>query len=156
MKPVEAPPPPPPKTEPAKTEPAKTTPAKVEPAKTAPKTTSGSTGSTGAKASSGTSGRRDTTTTTTPPKTTTTTTSSASSGGDGGKVEIKLAVMGSTSRASVSCGDGQSQKFTGTTRMVFDGAQSCRIEVDGKRGAFTASKSGAVNCSVSGDVLNCS
>jgi hypothetical protein len=156
VKPVEAPPPPPPKTEPAKTEPAKTTPAKVEPAKTAPKTTSGSTGSTGAKASSGTSGRRDTTTTTTPPKTTTTTTSSASSGGDGGKVEIKLAVMGSTSRASVSCGDGQSQKFTGTTRMVFDGAQSCRIEVDGKRGAFTASKSGAVNCSVSGDVLNCS
>jgi hypothetical protein len=64
--------------------------------------------------------------------------------------------MGSTSRASVSCGDGQSQKFSGTTRMVFDGAQSCRIEVDGKRGAFTAAKSGAVTCTVSGDVLNCS
>ena len=155
VKPVEAPPPPPP----PKTEPAKTEPAKVEPTKTAPKTTtttsSGSTGSTGSKASTGTSGRRDTTTTT-PPKTTTTTTSSASSGGDGGKVEIKLAVMGSTSRASVSCGDGQSQKFSGTTRMVFDGAQSCRIEVDGKRGAFTASKSGSVTCTVSGDVLNCS
>lgn len=154
---VEAPPPPPPKTEPPKTE----TP-KAEPAKTPPKTTSttttssGSTGSTGSKASTGSSGRRDTTTTTTtttPPKTTT---SSASSGGDGGKVEIKLAVMGSTSRASVSCGDGQSQKFSGTTRMVFDGAQSCRIEVDGKRGAFTAAKSGSVTCTVSGDLLNCS
>ncbi|MBK9647125.1 MAG: hypothetical protein IPO67_18530 [Deltaproteobacteria bacterium] len=155
-KPVEAPPPPPP----PKVEPAKVEPAKVEPAKAPPKTTtttsSGSTGSTGSKASTGTSGRRDTTTTTTTPPKTTTTTSSASSGGDGGKVEIKLAVMGSTARASVSCGDGQSQKFSGTTRMVFDGAQSCRIEVDGKRGAFTASKSGSVTCTVSGDVLNCS
>lgn len=149
----EAPPPPPP----AKADPPKTETPKAEPAKTPPKTTSsGSSTSGSSKASSGSSGRRDTTTTTTTPPKTTTTTAAASAGADGGKVEIKLAVMGSASRASVNCGDGQSQKFSGTTRMVFDGAQSCRIEVDGKRGAFTASKSGSVTCTVSGELLNCS
>lgn len=72
-----------------------------------------------------------------------------------GPYEVKVALMGSTSKAAVSCGDGQSRKFSGTTRMIFTGTVSCRIEADGKKGAFTATREGSVTCSPGASDLSC-
>lgn len=69
--------------------------------------------------------------------------------------EIRLVLAGSTAKASVSCGDGQSRKFTGNTRMLFTGTVSCRIESEGKRGAFTASSGGSVNCTAGATDILC-
>ena len=58
--------------------------------------------------------------------------------------------------ATLKCGDGQSKDFVRQTTMTFQTRTACRINTeDGERGALTASKSGTIQCSLSGERIRC-
>jgi hypothetical protein len=58
--------------------------------------------------------------------------------------------------AALKCGDGQSKDFVRQTTMTFQTRTACRINTeDGERGALTASKSGTIQCSLSGERIRC-
>ena len=55
--------------------------------------------------------------------------------------------------ATLKCGDGQSKDFVNQTKMTFKTRTACRINTeDGEQGALSASKSGTIQCSLSGTV----
>ena len=58
--------------------------------------------------------------------------------------------------ATLKCGDGQSKDFVNQTKMTFKTRTACRINTeDGEQGALSASKSGTIQCSVSGTRIRC-
>jgi outer membrane biosynthesis protein TonB len=58
--------------------------------------------------------------------------------------------------ATLKCGDGQSKDFVNQTKMTFQTRTACRINTeDGEQGALSASKSGTIQCSLSGERIRC-
>jgi len=56
---------------------------------------------------------------------------------------------------SLSCGDGQTRTFVGSTRMTFDAITTCRVDINDARGVFQATESGTITCSESGGTVVC-
>lgn len=127
---------------------------------TTPKTTSTGSGvkssgaSSGGTKSSGTTGTRSTSkATTTPPKTTPPPEPTPMIAA--GKIDARITFADAAASVQVSCGDGQTRKFSGTTSMTFEGTQNCRIKAGDALGVFTASRSGSITCSASGSNVSC-
>ena len=58
--------------------------------------------------------------------------------------------------ATLKCGDGQSKDFVRQTKMTFKTRTACRINTeDGEQGALSASKSGTIQCTLSGTRIRC-
>jgi len=58
--------------------------------------------------------------------------------------------------ATLKCGDGQTKDFVRQTRMTFSTRTACRISTeDGETGALSASKSGTIECTLSGSRIRC-
>ena len=58
--------------------------------------------------------------------------------------------------AKLKCGDGQSKDFVNQTKMTFKTRTACRINTeDGEQGALSASKSGTIQCTLSGTRIRC-
>jgi len=58
--------------------------------------------------------------------------------------------------ATLKCGDGQSKDFVNQTKMTFQTRTACRINTeDGEQGALSASKSGTIQCTLSGTRIRC-
>ena len=71
-------------------------------------------------------------------------------------LENYLFFIDSAAKATLRCGDGQSNDFVRQTTMTFQTRTACRINTeDGERGALTASKSGTIQCSLSGERIRC-
>ena len=58
--------------------------------------------------------------------------------------------------ATLKCGDGQSKDFVNQTKMTFKTRTACRLNTeDGEQGALSASKSGTIQCNLSGTRIRC-
>ncbi len=124
------------KTEPKTTEPKKTEPKKTEPKVEEPKKTETTTGGSKVRPSSSNP---------TP----------AVEAPASGTAKLSLKVTG---RGKLGCSDGSAPAFDGNASFEFESSQlpvTCLIKMDGKRGAFTVSKSGSVSCAVSGEEVVC-
>ncbi|MCB9762219.1 MAG: hypothetical protein H6739_20635 [Alphaproteobacteria bacterium] len=149
-------------------------PPEPDPPKPPPKTTSssGSSGSSGSSSSSGSGVRKTSSGSSGSSGSSSSGSSSSGSGSSGssssgssgstgttlasGRSEVKLSVTGTSDKVEVNCGDGQSRRFSGSTRMVFEGIVTCRVQQGGSMGVFTVQKTSAFTCAVSGDTISCS